>query len=155
MTPSGKGAGDFHNPTEISQLLDRGWECGGFHFQFETFDDVLTNQKSNDIASEYLRQKIRAVVQDPETAELLCPKYPFITKRPFFGHFYYETFNRPNVQLVDISSDKIDLYENGVINGSGEYEVDMVIFALGFDAGTGALSEIDVRGSQGRSLKEF
>ncbi|KAK0368587.1 hypothetical protein CLIM01_14061 [Colletotrichum limetticola] len=155
MTPSGKGAGDCQNSAEVGQLLDGGWECGGFHFQFETFDDVFTNKESNDIASEYLRQKIRAVVRDPETAELLCPKYPFLTKRPPCGHFYYEAFNRSNVQLVDISSDSIDLYENGVVTGSGEYEFDMVIFALGFDAGTGALSEIDVKGPQGMSLKEL
>ncbi|KAF7549536.1 hypothetical protein G7Z17_g6328 [Cylindrodendrum hubeiense] len=156
MTPSGKMVEDMPHADSIKQTLDSGWESGGFHFQFETLDDLFTNQKSNDIASEYIRQKIRAIVKDTETAEMLCPKHPFLSKRPPCGHFYYEAFNRPNVKLVDISRDDIEIYEKGIRTGSGmEHEFDMIIFALGFDAATGALSEMDVKGSQGKSLRSF
>ncbi|KAH7009640.1 cyclohexanone monooxygenase [Ilyonectria destructans] len=156
MTPSGKTVKDVTDPETIKQILDSGWESGGFHYQFETLDDLFTSKESNDIASEYLRQKIQAVVKDPETAELLSPKYPFLSKRPPCGHFYYEAFNRPNVKLVNIKRDDIDLYEQGIRTSSGgEYEFDMIIFALGFDAATGALSEMDVRGSHDKSLADF
>ncbi|PMD33038.1 cyclohexanone monooxygenase [Hyaloscypha variabilis F] len=153
MTASGKTVENVTDARKIKQILDAGWESGGFHFQFETLDDLFTNQESNDIASEYLRQKIHAVVQDPNTAKILSPKYPFLSKRPPCGHFYYEAYNRPNVKLVDISRDDIALYEKGIRTSSGvEYEFDVIIFALGFDAGTGALSEMDVKGCQGNSL---
>ncbi|KAH8896925.1 cyclohexanone monooxygenase [Thozetella sp. PMI_491] len=156
MTPTGNTVKDVADPDKTRRILDAGWECGGFHFQFETLDDLFTNQQSNDVASEYVRQKIRAIVQDPTKAELLCPKYPFLSKRPPCGHFYYEAYNRPNVNLVDISKDNIEIYENGIRTSSGaEYECDMIIFALGYDAATGALSEMDVRGKQGKSLKDF
>lgn len=156
MKFSGNTSKTVANPHEIKQILDSGWETGGFHIQFETFDDLFTNQESNDITSEYLRQKISAIVKDPETAKMLSPKYPFLSKRPPCGHFYYETFNRPNVKLVDISNDEIDLFEKGVRTSSGaEEEFDIIIFALGFDAATGALDEIDVKGIQEKSLKDF
>ncbi|KAJ3543163.1 hypothetical protein NM208_g3715 [Fusarium decemcellulare] len=156
MKFTGKTASNATDPAEIRQILDSGWECGGFHYQFETFDDLFTNQESNDIASEYVRQKIRAIVHNQDTAELLCPKYPFLAKRPPCGHFYYETFNRPNVKLVNIKGKDMDLYEEGIRISSGdEYEFDMIIFALGYDAATGALSDMDVRGSQGKLLKDF
>lgn len=155
MTPSGKTAENIGDASKINQVLDAGWETGGFHFQFETLDDIFTNQASNDAASEFVGRKISAIVQDPETAKVLTPTYPFLSKRPPCGHFYYETYNRPNVKLVDISRDSIDLYEKGVRTGSGaEHEFDIIIFALGFDAATGALSEMDVKGSQQKSLRD-
>ncbi|KAK9422975.1 putative Cyclohexanone monooxygenase [Seiridium unicorne] len=155
MTSRGNKIEDEVDREEVRHVLDSGWETGGFHFQFETFDDIFTNQMSNDLASDYIRQKIQAIVQDPNTAEILSPKYPFLSKRPPCGHFYYETYNQANVKLVDISQDSIELYEEGIRTGSGiEYEFDMIIFALGFDAATGALSEMDVRGSQNKSLRE-
>ncbi|KAJ4248458.1 hypothetical protein NW762_012795 [Fusarium torreyae] len=156
MKPSGYTVKDLADAEKTRRILDRGWECGGFHFQFETFDDIFTSSETNYEASEYVRQKIRAVVRDPKTAELLCPQYPILSKRPPCGHFYYESFNRPNIQLVDISQDTIEVYEKGIQTSSGvEYEFDMIIFALGFDAGTGALSEMDVRGSHGLLLKDY
>ncbi|KAJ4243998.1 hypothetical protein NW762_014611 [Fusarium torreyae] len=156
MNSSGKSVGDVPDAEKIRQILDSGWECGGFHFQFETLDDLVTNRESNEIAAEYIRQKIRAIVKDPETAEKLCPNYPFASKRPPCGHFYYEAFNRPDVQLVDIRGDNLTLNEKGIRLDSGaEFEFDMIIFALGYDAATGALREMDVRGSQGKSLRDF
>lgn len=154
MRASGRSVKNVTEADEIRQVLDAGWESGGFHFQFETFDDIFTNRKSNDVVSQYLRRKIHAIVQDQHTADLLCPKYPFLSKRPPCGHFYYEAYNRPNVKLVDIKNDDIVLYEKGIRTNSGaEYEFDTIISALGFDAGTGALTEMEVTGSQGRSLK--
>jgi cyclohexanone monooxygenase len=153
MRASGKTVKDVADANKIRQVLDAGWESGGFHFQFETFDDLFTNQESNDVASEYIRQKIHAIVKDPHVAHLLSPKYPFLSKRPPCGHFYYEAYNQPNVNLVDISRDDISLYEKGIRTGSGdEYDFDIIIFALGFDAATGALSEMDVKGSEGKLL---
>lgn len=148
-------AANVSEAEKLRQVLDSGWESGGFHFQFETFSDLFTDAKSNLIASDYLRNKIRAVVKDPKTAELLCPNYPFLSKRPPCGHQYYETFNRSNVKLVDISKDDIDMYEDGIRTKSGsDYEFDVIIFALGFDAATGALCEMDVTGRQGLSLRD-
>jgi cyclohexanone monooxygenase len=155
MVGTGKTVKEVADADRIRQVLDSGWESGGFHFQFETFDDIITDPAANEVASEYLRNKVRAIVHDPETAELLCPKHPFLSKRPPCGHFYYETFNRPNVKLVDISRVDMDVYEKGIRLSSGaEHEFDMIIFALGFDAATGALSELEVRGSGGRVLKD-
>ncbi|KAF2495023.1 cyclohexanone monooxygenase [Lophium mytilinum] len=156
MNSTGHTIKSVGDADKIKQVLDSGWENGGFHYQFETFDDLFTDQESNDVASEYIRRKIAAVVKDPATAELLSPKYPFLSKRPPCGHFYYEAYNRPNVKLVDISHDEIDMYENGIQTNSGaKYEFDIIIFALGFDAATGALAEMDVRGSQNASLGEI
>lgn len=153
MKATGNTIENVTDANKIKQILDAGWESGGFHFQFETLDDLFTSQESNDIASDYLRKKIHAVVHDPETARILSPKYPFLSKRPPCGHFYYEAYNRSNVKLVDISKEDIVLYEKGIRTNSGvKYEFDIIIFALGFDAATGALSEMDVRGSQGNSL---
>jgi cyclohexanone monooxygenase len=155
MKVSGRTVKGVADADKINQILDAGWECGGFHYQFETFDDLATDAEANEVASEYVRQRIRSIVQDPNTAELLCPKYPFMSKRPPCGHFYYETYNRPNVKLVDISREEISLYEKGIRTTSGgEYDFDVIIFAIGYEAATGALSEIDVRGSQGISLGE-
>ena len=130
-------------------------EVGGFRYIFETFTDLLTSQKANDIASEFVRNKIRAIVKDEETAEALCPDYSLMAKRPPLGHFYYETFNKPHVKLVDVKKNPIDeITEKGVRIGTDEYEVDTIIYAIGFDAGTGGLAAMDVRGRDNRDLNE-
>ncbi|KAK8912970.1 Phenylacetone monooxygenase [Metarhizium anisopliae BRIP 53293] len=153
---SGRTVKSVGDADKVRQILDHGWERGCFNFQLETFDDAFMDPESNEQVSEFIRQKIRAIVQDPNKAELLCPKYPFGARRPPSGHFYYEAFNRPNVNLVDMSRDEIDLFEKGVRTNSGaEYEFDMIIFALGFDAGTGAMNQIDIKGSRGKVLKEY
>ncbi|KAL4968682.1 uncharacterized protein BDV14DRAFT_196982 [Aspergillus stella-maris] len=142
------------DPEKVQQILDYGWEQGCFAPPFATFNDILSDSESNAQVSEYIRQKIRSTVHDPETAELLCPTYPLGAKRFPIGTFYYEAFNRYNVRLVDISQDEIDLYEKGIRTGTGtEYEFDIIIFALRFDAGIGALNAIDINGSQGKSLR--
>ena len=155
MDTTGRTARDV-TPEEHQRILERGWEIGGFRFIFETFDDIFTDDESNRIASEFVRNKIRAIVKDPATAELLCPKdYPLAGKRPPLGHFYYETFNRPNVTLVDISQNPItEITPKGLRTGTQQYEADIIVFATGFDAVTGSLVGMDVRGKGGVSLKE-
>ncbi|KAI1625072.1 putative cyclohexanone monooxygenase [Exophiala viscosa] len=146
---------DLENDEAIQSVLDAGWEKGGFHYFFETFSDTLTNPKTNAVASEYVRKKIRAIVDDKEKAELLCPTYPIFSKRPPAGHNYYSIFNRPNVELVNIKNDPIEeITPKGVKLGSKEYEFDMIIFALGFDAVTGTLGNIGIHGSNGESLAD-
>lgn len=139
--------------SDIRQVFDQGWERGNFPFQYETFDDVFTDPSANELAAEFIRQKIRAIVRNPATAELLCPKYTLGAKRSPSGNFYYEAFNQPSVSLVDVSQDDIVFYEKGIRTAGTEREFDVVVFALGFDTGIGALIDMDIRGVQGQSIK--
>lgn len=142
-------------PEEAHRVFERGWEAGGFRFLFETFDDLLVNQEANDAAAEFIRNKIRAIVKDHKTAELLCPNYSFAVKRPPTGNFFYEAFNRDNVSLIDIKNDPIaEITPNGIKTKGREFEFDIIIFALGFDAVTGALTHMDVRGRDGITIKD-
>ena len=123
---------DLKDELAIERVIDSGWEKGGFHYFFETFGDTLTDTRTNEVASEYVRKKIRAIVEDKEKAELLCPTYPIFSKRPPAGHDYYQIFNRSNVELVNIKDDPIEeITPKGVKLRSKEYEFDMIIFALG------------------------
>ena len=107
-------------------------------------------------ASEFVRSKIRSIVKDPRTAELLAPKdHPIGTKRLCLDTNYYETYNRPNVELIDVRSAPIErITAKGVRTKDAEYELDAIVFATGFDAMTGALREIDIRAGNGPSLAE-
>lgn len=157
MNPANRTFGDV-TPEELERIPAGGWEEGGFRYFLETFDDIFVNRESNRAASEYVRNKIRAIVKDPATAELLCPKddHPLGAKRPPLGHYYYETFNRENVELVDISGNAIDaITPSGVRLADGsEYQADVIVFAMGFDAMTGSLTAIDIRGRDGVSIAE-
>jgi cyclohexanone monooxygenase len=141
---------------ELEKVLEAGWEAGGFRYIFETVDDMLVDQRVNDTAAEFVRRKIRAIVNDPETAELLCPTtHPIGGKRPPLGSFYYETYNRPNVTLVSVREDPIqEITESGLRTGSTEYEFDVIIFATGFDAITGPLATMNVHGTGDRTIGE-
>lgn len=143
-------------PEQRQRIFDKGWETGGFRFMFETFDDIWLNEESNQAAAEYVRNKIRTIVDDPDTAELLCPKnHPLGSKRPPVGQFYYETFNRDNVTLVDVHDNPLRGFTaTGVRTDSAQYDLDIVIAATGFDMSTGAPKAIDIRGRDGRTLVE-
>ena len=146
---------DEHTPEQQQRIFDAAWETGGFRFIFESFADMLVNPRCNEAAAEYIRNKIRTIVKDPKTAEILCPHYQLGLKRPPLGHFYYEAFNRPNVDLVDVKTTPIErITEKGLVVDGKEYEVDVIIFATGFDAATGALTAIDLRGRKGRLMKD-
>jgi cyclohexanone monooxygenase len=146
---------DSMTPAQIHSAFDAAWEEGGFRYIFSAFDDLLVNPRSNAAAAEFFRNKIRAIVKDPEVAELLCPDYPIALKRPPLGNFYYESFNRPNVKLVDVRTNPVqEITETGLRTGDTEYEFDILIFAMGFDAMTGSLTHMDVRGLDGVSIAE-
>ncbi|MGQ0466697.1 MAG: flavin-containing monooxygenase [Sporichthyaceae bacterium] len=155
--PANRVSTDYPDPAERQRIYDFGWERGGFRFLFETFDDMLVNQACNDEAAEFLRNKIRAIVKDPATAELLCPTDHSVGgKRPPAGHYYYETYNRENVSLVSVRDNAIvEIVPEGIRLADGTvHEVDVIVYALGFDAITGSLTSIDVRGRSGRTIKE-
>ncbi len=134
------------------------WKGAGGGFRMlRAFNDLMINKASNETAANFVRGKIRSIVRDPVTAELLCPKadLPFGTKRLCVDTDYYQTFNRPNASLVDVKADPIvEVTAKGLRTGTREYELDMIVFATGFDAMTGALNSMDIRGKGGQSLRE-
>jgi cyclohexanone monooxygenase len=141
-------------PEERQRIYEAAWERGSLAFG-ATFMDFILSKEANDTANEFLRAKIREIVHDPEVAELLTPNYPFFTKRPPLEHGYYEAFNRDNVTLVDVRRAPIEeITPKGIRTSEAEYEVDCIIYATGFDAMTGALFGMDVRGRGGLALKE-
>ncbi len=149
------GAKDV-SPQEREEIFEKGWLEGGFHFMLECFNDLATNEESNQYASDFIRKKIRETVKDPVKAELLCPKdYPFNGKRPPGGHGYYEAYNNDHVHLIDVKSTPIsEITEKGIKVGNQEYELDVIIYATGFDAMTGQLTRIDIKGRKGELLRD-
>ena len=135
--------------------LERRWGQGAFNLQ-AAFADLVTDEKANQIATEFVHEKIRQRVNDPEIAELLCPRnHPFGTKRLCVDTDYYETYNRDNVTLIDISSTPIaSITTQGLNLDNIEYEFDSIVFATGFDAMTGALTRVDIRGRGNQSLAD-
>ena len=143
------------SPEERLARYEAAWEFGGLRFR-AAFSDLLRDKAANDTASEFLRAKIRAIVKDPATAEKLVPKdHPFATKRPPIDSGYFETFNRDNVALVDLKATPIvEITEDGIRTSDADYPLDVIVFATGFDALTGPLLAMDIRGRNGRSLRE-
>jgi cyclohexanone monooxygenase len=132
------------------------WAEGGIVSFLYSYNDLLLNQEANDLASEFVREKIRAIVRDPATAELLCPDdHPIGSKRLCLDTNYYGTYNRDNVSLVDIRRSPIEsITPDGIRTREREYALDAIVFATGFDAMTGALREIDIHGVNGETLAE-
>jgi cation diffusion facilitator CzcD-associated flavoprotein CzcO len=150
--------GDFASldPMVIRAELERRWRATGVSVT-ATLSDALTSLEANDFIAQFVRDKINDVVADPETARLLEPHdYPIGTKRLALDTDYYETYNRPNVTLVSVRDTPITRFtERGIVVGETEHELDAVVLATGFDAVTGALARIDVRGTGGQSLREI
>lgn len=140
---------------EARAEFERRWDYGGFVIG-GAYTDIALNPEANEIWAEFVRSKIRETVKDPETAELLCPRdYPFGTKRLCVDTEYFETYNRDNVTLIDLRATPIEtITENGLRTTAKEYEFDSIVFATGFDAMTGALSKIDIRGHNGLALTD-
>jgi cyclohexanone monooxygenase len=132
---------------------ERRWENGGTAFM-GAFGDLILNKASNDTAAEFVRSKIRGIVKDPATAEALAPKdHPIGTKRICVDTNYYETYNRPNVALVNLRTAPIEtITATGIRTGGQDRDFDVIVFATGFDAMTGALLKIDFEGRGGRRL---
>lgn len=140
---------------EARRRYEDAWREGGV-IVLQQFNDLLTNRRSNEFAADFFRQKIRETVVDPETAEKLMPRgYPIAAKRPVLDTNYFETFNLPHVHLVDVRANPITrITTDGVQVGETEHAVDVIIFATGFDAVTGAFRSIDFRGRGGLRLSD-
>ena len=145
-----------HTPEQRRATYEAAWQKGGLGpILVSTYCDILTDRQSNEWLAEFVRGKIREVVKDPEVARKLMPSYLIATKRQVMDEGYYEAFNRDNVSLVDLREDPIvEITPNGVRTQSGEHPLDMLVFATGFDAITGALQKINPRGRGGVSLAE-
>jgi cyclohexanone monooxygenase len=139
---------------ERRQLYQERWDYGGFGFM-GAFSDLLLNEQSNKTAADFVRDKIRDTVKDPQKAEILSPKNIIGCKRLCVDTGYWETYNRPNVTLVDVSDEPIErITANGLRVGGKDYSFDCLVLATGFDAMTGALLNIDFRGRRGLKLKD-
>ena len=137
------------------QEYERRWAKGGANYT-HAFNDIYSNKTANDDAAEFVRNKIRAKVKDLAVAELLAPKDHAIgTKRICVDTDYYETYNLPHVSLVDLRATPIEaISPQGVKTSTALHEFDSIVFATGYDAVTGALDRIDIRGKDGKALKE-
>ena len=140
---------------EREREYEAAWAGGGFNFVM-AYPDLLLDLESNRTAAEFVARKIRAVVKDQKVADLLIPNdHPLGTKRLCVDTGYYETFNRDNVTLVDIKRAPIEtITRTGLRTREESYELDMIIFATGFDAITGPLLKIDIRGKAGQQLRD-
>ncbi len=145
-------------PEEAQRIFEENWK-GSFRWVFETFDDLLGSEEANLAASQFIIDKMKERVNDPELADLLTPdpgEYPLFAKRPPLDHGYMEAFNRDDVHLVDIRDREplVEITETGVRTTRGHYEFDIIVLATGFRAYTGALEAFPIRGKSGRSLRE-
>jgi cation diffusion facilitator CzcD-associated flavoprotein CzcO len=137
-------------------IYDAAWEKGGLQFR-ATFRDLLLDKAANDTAADFIRDKIRGIVTDAATAATLADiDHPYAAKRPPLDTNYFETFNRANVTLVDLRAAPIEaITPTGILTRDGvEHPLDIIVFATGFDAMTGPLLQIDIRGRDGLSLAE-
>lgn len=141
---------------ERERVFQENWDKGnGFRFMFGTFCDIATNAEANEAAAAFIRSKIAEVVKDPETARKLTPD-DLYAKRPLCNEGYYETYNRDNVSLVSIREHPIAaITPAGVRTADGaEYELDILVFATGFDAVDGNYRAMDLRGRGGRHISD-
>ncbi|GAA4142119.1 NAD(P)/FAD-dependent oxidoreductase [Actinomadura keratinilytica] len=146
------------DPEELRARLEEYWRRGGPDIQ-AAYRDITRDPEANELAAEFVRSKIREIVRDPWVAERLTPRgYPFGSKRLVLEIGYYETFNRDNVRLVDVRETPIERIEpEGVRTGGPHpqlHRLEVLVFATGFDALTGAVLKIDIRGRGGRSLRD-
>ena len=148
--------GRYSSPEVHRQRFEAAWRTGELIPMQTMFADQMLFPDANAIVAEKVREKIRAVVMDPHTAELLCPKnHPFGAKRPCLDTGYYATFNRPNVRLVDLRSQPIETITATGIAVVGEtMDFDAIVYATGFDAVTGPIVSVDITGRDGVTLKQ-
>ncbi len=142
-------------PEEREKIYEAAWERGGLQFR-AAFQDMMIDKRANDTAADFVKRKIRSIVKDPKTAAILSDiDHPYAAKRPPIDTNYFETYNRPNVTLVDLRKAPIDrISRAGICTTEAEYLVDIVVFATGFDAMTGPMLRIDIRGRGGVALKD-
>jgi len=140
---------------ERNEIFEKAWEKGGLRLRAE-FRDVLTNEEANEIISAFLKKKIGQIVQDPAKAAILADiDHGFGTKRPPIDTGYFETYNRDNVALVNLRAEPIErITATGVKTSKGEYPLDIIVFATGFDAMTGPLFNLNIAGRDGLGLRD-
>jgi cation diffusion facilitator CzcD-associated flavoprotein CzcO len=144
-----------HTPEERRARYEELWQEGGIHLAIDSYVGVLVDEDLNEEVSEFVRDKIRAIVQDPDTARKLLPDYHFGTKRLILDNGYFETYNRDNVSLVDLREDPIEAFTpSSVCTKLGEHPIDMLVLATGFDAVSGSMLKLDPRGRGGVRLRE-
>ncbi|SEO54416.1 flavin-containing monooxygenase [Trujillonella endophytica] len=146
------------SPEERESRFEQIWydEDNNLVDMLTSYTDMITSREANDTAAQYVRDRIAEIVDDPEVAAMLQPTdHPFGTKRPCLGTNYYETFNLPHVRLVDVRRDPIvEITPTGLRTAAEDFEFDALVFATGFDAMTGALTAVDIRGRDGVLLRE-
>lgn len=144
------------SPEERKAVYDKNWAEGGFRFLASTFNDLYVNQEANDTAADYIRDRIKERVKDPATAELLSPDdHPYATKRPPFESGYYEAFNLPNVELVDLRPAPLEeITARGIRTSARDYEFDVIILATGFDVFTRPQLNLGLVGRDGVRLED-
>lgn len=155
----GKEAMDFAltvSDEERQERYEELWNTGAIPHLASEFADLLLDAQANDTLAEFVRSKIRSVIEDSNVADILTPtEFPICTKRACLDTNYYQTFNKPNVDIVDIKANPIvSITETGVATQDQNFDFDAIVFATGFDAMTGALLAIDIRGRDGQSLKD-
>jgi cyclohexanone monooxygenase len=140
---------------ERRDAFEKRWELGGVLFS-KTFSDQMTDMDANDEARRFYEEKIRALIDDPDLAELLIPNdHPIGTKRICTDTNYFQTFNRPHVELVSVRRTPIvSIDATGITTSEAHFDVDAIVLATGFDAMTGALANIDIVGRGGHTLRE-
>ncbi|WP_063886912.1 flavin-containing monooxygenase [Rhodococcus sp. LB1] len=148
--PLGAGSAHDFTPEEQQTLLRERWARGG-HTMNAVFSDQGTDIHANTIVADFVRERVREIVRDPDTAELLTPRaYPIGSRRLCVDTGYYEAFNRSNVHLVDVNNDPIQhITPDGIRTRDHDFEFDLIVFALGFSAFTGALDEANIRNEFG------
>lgn len=134
------------------------WQRGGLRFWYHNFADLLTDREANRHAYNFWRDKVRARIADPDLAEQLAPSdppHPFGTKRPSLEQGYYEIFAQDNVSLIDLRATPIlTVKPHAIETAHGEMECDLIVFATGFDAGRGGLSDMNITGANGLSVTQ-
>jgi cation diffusion facilitator CzcD-associated flavoprotein CzcO len=131
------------------------WAEGGLHLLIDSYRGVLADEALNEEVSEFVRGKIRATVRDEDTARRLMPSYFIGTKRMILDNGYFETYNRPNVSLVDLREDPIETFTpSGIRTRSGEHPIDMLVLATGFDAVSGSMLQLNPQGRDGLRLAD-
>jgi cation diffusion facilitator CzcD-associated flavoprotein CzcO len=140
-------------PAERRRMYEAGWQRGGINALSYAFTDFFTDERANFTAQEFAREKIREIVRDPAVAAALSPVHHIGTKRTCVDIGYFQAYNNDHVSLVDVRTSPITaVTARGVATTAGEYALDMIVFAIGFDAITGAVLDIDIRGEDGLSL---
>jgi cyclohexanone monooxygenase len=141
-------------PEERRAEYQRRWDHGGLTFM-GAYGDLMLNAEANETAASFVRERIRTLVDDPAVAELLCPTNIIGGKRLCVDSDYFATYNRDNVHLIDVGQTPIEaITENAVRAHGRDFEIDALVIATGFDAMTGALTSIDIRGRGNASLRE-